>query len=205
MTQEPFYSELEVISRVLSGQIEAYSWIVKRYKTPLFRLGLKMTGDLAMVDDVVQETFIKAYQKLGTFAGRSSFKSWLYQIFMNTLRNFLRKKPVIPLEKCVLKYQDPMLNKLHHQQIANILEEAIQQLPPRQKMAVTLRIYEDLSFEEIAYIMGSPYDTAKANFRHGLLKLKTVLEKHGNILNSLEDPEPVVHDVFYHLEEGEVI
>lgn len=69
--------------------------------------------------------------------------------------------------------------ELLHKQLAAIIEEVIRSLPERQRLAVTLRLYEDLSFEEIATIMECPYDTAKANWRHGLLKIQAALKQRG--------------------------
>lgn len=174
--QVTFDADQEVIARVLGGDMSAFTTIVNKYRTPLFRLGLKLIGNLSQVDDIVQDTFIKVYKSLGSFQGRSSFKSWLYQIFMNTLRNSLRGKKMLPIDNMNIKIDFSGDRDIQRAQIAHTLEQAIRTLPPKQKMAVSLRIYEDLSFDEVSQIMQCPYDTAKANFRHGLLKLKALLE-----------------------------
>lgn len=170
-------SDQEVINMILNGDWNAFNRIVNRYRSPLFRLGLKLIGNLAQVDDIVQDTFIKAFKGLSKFENRSSFKSWIYQIFMNTLRNSLRGRKYLAIDTMELAVESDNEQKIQDQQIAQHLIQAIKLLPNKQKIAVTLRIYEDLSFEEIAQIMECPYDTAKANFRHGLIKLKTRLEE----------------------------
>ena len=171
-----FDADHEVLGRIRGGEIEAFRFLVIKYRVPLLRLGLKMLGDLSAVEDVLQDTFIKAYKSLDRFEGRSSFKSWLYQIFMNTLKNSCRRKKWVSIENTTIAFDFTGDTSIQHKQMAKLIEKAIQSLPPRQKIAVILRVYEDLSFEEIATVMKCPYDTAKANFRHGLLKLKSTLE-----------------------------
>lgn len=170
-------SDQDVINKILAGDWGAFSMIVNRYRTPLFRLGLKLIGNMAQVDDIVQDTFIKTFKGLAKFENRSSFKSWIYQIFMNTLRNSLRGRKHIALDTLELPVESESEQKIQEQQISTHLKAAIKALPTKQQIAVSLRIYEDLSFEEIAQIMQCPYDTAKANFRHGLMKLKTRLQE----------------------------
>jgi len=199
-----FEADNEVIARVLGGDVSTFSIIVKKYRQPLFRLGLKLIGNLSQVEDILQDTFIKAYKNLDRFEKRSSFKSWLYQIFMNTLRNALRGMSFIPIDKIQISMDFDGDKFLHHHQVAKLLQEAIQGLPPKQKMAVGLRIYEDLSFDEIAIIMNSPYDTAKANFRHGLLKLKTILEAVADLSPSDEAGEQRTFSFQYKLEEADL-
>ena len=84
-------ADLELIERVKLGDKSAFSSLVIRHQRGLLRLGLRFVKDLDQAEDIVQEAFIKAYEKLSTFEGRSSFKSWLYQIALNTARNRLRE------------------------------------------------------------------------------------------------------------------
>lgn len=171
-----FSEDTQAIQAFLQGNNQAFAWLVSKYRIHLFRLGVKMTRNFPLVEDAVQDTFIKAYQKLSGFEGRSSFKSWLYTIFLNTLRNHLRGKEHDTLESHHLSQGDSGGEQVfYRKQIAEKIELTIAQLPERQKLAVTLRIYEELPFEEIAQIMQCPYDTAKANFRHGILKVKQAL------------------------------
>lgn len=202
--QSDFNADNEVIARVIGGDVSAYSLIVKKYRTPLFRLGLKLIGNLSQVDDILQDTFIKAFKSLNKFEGRSSFKSWLYQIFMNTLRNSLRGRHMISIDKLQIPTHFDSDKNIQKRQIAELIENAIKTLPPKQKMAVSLRVYEDLSFDEISTIMNCPYDTAKANFRHGLLKLKTLLEGVEELSHPEESNDRQTFAYHYKLEEAEL-
>jgi RNA polymerase sigma-70 factor (ECF subfamily) len=204
LMQSHFDADNEVIARVLGGDVSAYSFIVQKYRVPLFRLGLKLIGNLSQVDDILQDTFIKAYKSLDKFQGRSSFKSWLYQIFMNTLRNSLRGRPILPIDKLHIHIDFDGDQSIQRKQVAELIETVIKKLPPKQQMAVSLRIYEDLSFEEISNIMNCPYDTAKANFRHGLLKLKNLLEGIREMIPQEETSERHTFHFQYKIEEVEL-
>ncbi|MCB0415746.1 MAG: sigma-70 family RNA polymerase sigma factor [Bdellovibrionales bacterium] len=135
---------------------------------------------MEFTEDVVQDTFIKAYTKLETFRGQSSFKSWLFKIGLNTAKNKLRSQRVgqLNLEKVHLSHGSKVENRIYHSNVKSQILQAIERLPQKQKEAIYLRIFEDLSFKEIADLMESPYDTAKANYRHGLMKLKNSLSRN---------------------------
>lgn len=139
--------------------------------------------DLGAAEDVVQESFIKAYEKLESFEGRSAFKSWLCQIAVNTARNKIRESrhEMTDLETVNLAVDPVAESVLVHGSIASLLQTEVEKLPFRQRTALVLRVYEDLSFHEIAEIMECPYDTAKANYRHALLKLRETLETRGEL------------------------
>ncbi len=168
----------ELVQEVRNGNSSSFSELVRRHQKSLVRLLLRMTRDLETAEEIVQESFIKAFQKIDSFENRSSFKSWLYQIALNTGRNSLRsnKSPKASLEQVHLSVGSTAHSKVIKQSISKTLNDLIAELPDRQKTSLVLRIYDDLSFAEIAEIMQCPYDTAKANYRHGLIKLKDALQ-----------------------------
>lgn len=140
-------------------------------------------------EDVVQESFIKAYEKLGGFEGRASFKSWLYQIAVNTARNKIRENrhDMTDIENVHLAVDAVAETSLVQGAVADLLQTEVEKLPFRQRTALVLRVYEDLSFAEIAQVMECPYDTAKANYRHALMKLRTVFEKKQELKTWTDD------------------
>lgn len=170
--------DLEWIEQIRKGQRTSFSHLVKKYQKSLLRLSLRFTKDLGTAEDVVQEAFMKAYERLETFEGRASFKSWLFQITVNTAKNKLRERRDghSDIDSVQLSVQAEAESGLRQEALSKLLQKAVDVLPFRQRTALVLRIYEDLSFKEIAEIMGCPYDTAKANYRHALLKLKTEFE-----------------------------
>ena len=176
-------ADLELIERVKLGDKSAFSSLVIRHQRGLLRLGLRFVKDLDQAEDIVQEAFIKAYEKLSTFEGRSSFKSWLYQIALNTARNKLRenRRETVDVEDTHLSVMPVGETTMVHTAVADLLNKEVDKLPFRQRTALVLRVYEDLSFNEIAEIMQCPYDTAKANYRHALMKLKEVFENREDL------------------------
>ena len=159
----------------------------------LMKVVVRMTRDLDLAEDIVQDAFIKSYKRLHLFEGRSSFRSWLYQIALNTARNRFRKYSretltAEPIESAVNSVAESNMMAMD---VRAILQTEIARLPDRQKTALTLRIFEDLSFKEIAEMMECPYDTAKANYRHALMKLKERLEGNSMLKTwSASQPSP---------------
>lgn len=175
-------TDLELVALVQSGDHEAFAELVRRHQRGLLRLILRLTRELPLAEDVVQETFIKVFEKIDLFEGRSSFKSWLYQIGLNTAKNRFRSRnpeeftTELPSGEVAATTESHMVRD----DVSKRLREEIDLLPDRQRLAITLRVFEDLSFKEIAQIMDCPYDTAKANYRHALLKLRDRFESAFN-------------------------
>ncbi len=152
-------------------------------------MSLRFVKDLDTAEDVVQEAFIKAYEKLHSFEGRSSFKSWLFQIAVNNARNKLRdsRKNMVDIDNIQLAVGAEAESGMVHGAVAGLLQEEVDKLPDRQRTALVLRVYEDMSFKEIAEIMDCPYDTAKANYRHALMKLREVFEEQNELKSWTEE------------------
>lgn len=173
------FTDLDLVEKVKAGQVAAYSQLVKRHQRGLMRLCLRFMKDVDSAQDVAQEAFIKAYDRLGSFEARSSFKSWLFQIAVNTAKNKIRDDrggQMVELEGVHLSVGPLAEEDLCQAQVAGTIRDLVDRLPERQRLAVSLRVYEDLSFKEIAELMDCPYDTAKANFRHGLMRLKEQIQ-----------------------------
>jgi RNA polymerase sigma-70 factor (ECF subfamily) len=179
-------TDQELVDLVKSGDKKAFSTLVRRHQKAVMRLSVRFMKDVDAAEDVVQEAFIKSYERIASFEGRSSFKSWLFQIAVNTAKNKLRDRhtkgrdntDIFEMQLGVAPIAEATLV---HGSVADLLQKFVEELPPRQRTALVLRVYEDLSFKEIADIMECPYDTAKANYRHALMKLKTDLEEHQDL------------------------
>lgn len=171
-------SDVELVSEVKAGSRSAFTELVRRHQRGLLRIVLRLTRELPLAEDIVQETFIKAYEKMEMFEGRSSFKSWLYQVGLNTAKNRFRSRPPEEFTTDILQggVDAGAERDLVKGDVAKKLRAEVDLLPERQRIAITLRVFEDLSFKEIAQIMNCPYDTAKANYRHALLKLRDTFE-----------------------------
>jgi RNA polymerase sigma-70 factor (ECF subfamily) len=170
----------EIVSLVMEGDRKAFSTLVKRHQKPLLRVAYRFVKDLDAAEDVVQESFIKAYERLSSFEARSTFKSWLFQICVNTAKNKLRDRrdDMSDIDDVPLAVNAQAEAALVHNAVSQLIQTHVDQLPFKQKTALVLRIYEDMSFKEIAEVMDCPYDTAKANYRHALMRLKEELSSN---------------------------
>lgn len=183
-------SDNEVVELVKGGDRKVFSVLVRRHQKSLLRMSLRFVKDMDVAEDVVQESFIKAYERLNSFEARATFKSWLFQIAINTAKNKLRerRKDMSDIDDVPLAVAAVAETTLVHGAVAELIQKHVDQLPSKQRTALVLRIYEDMSFKEIAEIMECPYDTAKANYRHALLKLREEIQ-HNNELTNWSEQE----------------
>lgn len=167
----------QLVERVQRGDKQAFDLLVIKYQRRLARLLSQFIRDAAEVDDVTQETFIKAYRALPSFRGESAFYTWLYRIGINTAKNFLvtqgRRAPTTSIgfdnedaenfeEGSQLREMNTPESELMSKQIAQTVNQTLQELPEELRMAITLREIEGLSYEEIAGIMNCPIGTVRS-------------------------------------------
>lgn len=198
-------ADIELVEEIKEGVTSAFAELVKRHQTSLLRVCTRMTRDEELAEDIVQESFVKAFRKINLFEGRSSFKSWLFQIAINTARNKLRvqKLETVNIEHVQMATNQTAEASLIHLDIRDLLMKEVDKLPEKQRRALELRIYEDLSFQEIAQIMECPYDTAKANYRHGLLKIKQSLEGNEMLKNWVSSADNLFSEIHMNLAEAD--
>lgn len=172
--------DFDMVRAIQLGNIQLFSNIVKKYDKALLRVVGRYIRDRGLVEDVVQEAFFKAFQHLGKFEFRCSFKNWLYKIAINTARNKLRTLKVTEnIDDIVIVELCQIEGNMIVEEVKVLLRSLIDQLPEKQKQTLELRVFQDLSFKEVAQLMNCPYDTAKANYRHAMLKLKEHFRKDG--------------------------
>jgi len=176
-------TEAEIIVRVMGGDRQAYALLVDEYKGPIFNLAYRMTGSREDADDLTQETFIRAFQKLHQFQPDKKFFTWLYTIGINLIRNHLKKNIRDVSHHAAADYA------LEHQARGNGtgqgdgpvddrmigLERIIQQLPVDLREAIILKYTQDLTFEEVADVTGDSLSAVKMRIYRGLEKIKEML------------------------------
>ena len=172
-------SDLQLVERTVAGDQRAYELLVIKYQRRIERLIGRMVRDTDLVQDIAQETFIRAYRALHQFRGEAQFYTWLYRIAVNTAKKALmdlKRNPVI-YEGALRSSDDedetsyfgrePTSEEtpetvLAAKEIAEAVNAAMQALPEDLRQAVTLREIEGLSYEEIATAMECPIGTVRS-------------------------------------------
>ena len=174
-TGTPMEEDIQLLDRHASGDREAFDELVRKYQKPLYSLLYRMVSDADDAADLVQKTLVKAFTGISGFEHRSSFKTWLYQIAINLAKNLYRDRARVqhvPIDEVVISRNPGTVESLIRKQIKNRLREAVAGLPEKQRLTVMLRIQEQKTFDEIAAILCCSTGTAKANYHHGVQKLK---------------------------------
>jgi RNA polymerase sigma factor (sigma-70 family) len=171
------FTEADLIARVLSREDHnAFGELVRRYQSPVRAFLTRMTrGDSHLADDLAQETFLKAWQKLYTFRGDAKFSTWLFGIAFNEFRGAARKRKELALDD-VENLPDEMAAGAHPE-LRLDLTEAMKVLNSSERSAILLCCQNGLSHEEAAHVLDCPLGTVKTNILRGKEKLKHRLSK----------------------------
>ena len=161
--------------RVQQGDKSAYDHLVRKYQYKIIQMVNRFVKDPSEAQDVAQEAFLKAYRALGNFRGDSAFYTWLYRIAINTAKNYLvsRARRYSQFEIDVqeaeqlgnlpqLKSLDTPEQQLLNEEIVDYIKLAIDKLPEEMRMAIMLREFEGMSYEEIALAMDCPVGTVRS-------------------------------------------
>jgi RNA polymerase sigma-70 factor (ECF subfamily) len=165
----------ELVARVQQGDKSAYDLLVIKYQHKIVQLVNRYVKDASEAQDVAQEAFIKAYRALDSFRGESAFYTWLYRIAINTAKNYLvaRARRSSDYQVDILDAEQvenaPQLQGvetperlLFSQEIIETIKTAIDNLPEEMRVAIMLREFEGMSYEEIAQAMDCPVGTVRS-------------------------------------------
>ena len=171
-------NDIELVNRVKSGDTAAFDFLVIKYQRTVIRLLSRIVRDPVEVEDIAQESFLKAYRAITQFRGDSAFYTWLYRIAVNTAKNYLfsRGRRPIPISdlntnsedgesfdfQAVSDTSETPEGTMVGMQIAEAVNRAVEKLPNELSTAVTLREMEGLSYEEIAEVMNCPIGTVRS-------------------------------------------
>ncbi len=172
-------SDVMLVERTVAGDQRAFELLVIKYQRRIQRLIGRMVRDVDLVDDIAQETFIRAYRALHQFRGDAQFYTWLYRIAVNTAKKFLlelKRDPTIS-QAALASHDDddetfrprnePSTDEspesvLAAKEIAQAVNAALEALPDDLKQAITLREMDGLSYEDIAEVMNCPIGTVRS-------------------------------------------
>lgn len=179
----------KIVENLLNGNNEAFSEIVSKYLKSVYNFIYSLTRDFSSLDDLTQETFIKAWKNIKKFDKDRSFKTWIFTIAKNTAFDYFKKKKTIPFSNFIDEEGNNKLENisdnnilpdeiLERKNIAEIMEGKLKEIPEKYRIILTLHYKEDFSLSEIAEILDKPYNTIKSGHQRALKKLKEVLKNN---------------------------
>lgn len=173
-------SDAVLVARCVQGDSQAFDDLVLKYQKTLFNTALRMTGDFDTAEEVTQEAFVKAYQRLGTFDQRFRFFSWLYRILINeTLDQLERRKRHEALSDWMTSSEPGPAELQERSDAEEMLREALLAVAPEQRALLLLKHFEELTYEEIGVILEIPVKKVKSRLFTARMQLKAALEKRG--------------------------
>ena len=174
-------AEREAIEACRRGEREAFDRLVVRYQRDVYRLCYRYVNDHEDANDLAQEAFLKAWRAISRFRGESSFSTWLYRIAVNACLNFrAQRRPTT--QELPETLADPVpgaLARAEGDDEARRVRGAVARLPEKQRATLILKVYHELTHEEVAEILGSTVGTVKANLFHALGNLRRLLSAEG--------------------------
>ena len=179
------YNEKEIVVLLQdpARQREAFARIVKEYSEQLYWQirRLVLTHDDA--NDILQNTFIKAWTNIEYFRGDAKMSTWLYRIALNECLTFLNKQRASQ-QLSIDEAETETMNQLESDtyfdgdETQKIFLQAVKQLPDKQQMIFNLKYFKEMKYEEISEILGTSIGALKASYHHAVKKIESFLEKH---------------------------
>jgi RNA polymerase sigma-70 factor (ECF subfamily) len=170
--------DLELAERFRDGDRAAFDVLVRRHQKGMWRLIRRYVKSDADAADITQLAFVRAFRGLTGFRGTATVRSWLYRIAINCalswLRDHRREQPAEIAEEALID-DNPAPAQLSAGDDRAQLRRAIAQLPPKQKLVLELRVFDDLSFREVAELADCSENTAKVNFHYAVKRLRDIL------------------------------
>jgi RNA polymerase sigma-70 factor, ECF subfamily len=184
--------ELAIVERARAGDAAAFSELVQRYERKIYRLAKHITQNDEDAEDVLQESFLKAYTHLDSFHGDSKFYTWLVRIAVNEALMKLRKRKSDKsvsldepqdtgedmVQREIAVWEDDPEKKYSREELAEILNNAVQSLKPSFRTVFVLRDIEELSTEDTAETLGISIPAVKSRLLRARLQLREKLTRH---------------------------
>ena len=167
-----------LVDRYRAGDLRAFDELVRKHQRAIYYLARRYVRDPDEAKDVAQRAFVKAFHGLRGLRGAGAFKTWLYKIAanlaLNHIRDHARLRPVEDMK------EEPAVDAVGAARLADAekqakLHGAIGTLPPKQRLVLELRIFDELSFREVAVVAGCSENAAKVNFHHAVKRLRETI------------------------------
>ena len=186
--------EKALIGQILAGDKDAFAQLVQTYQKPVYNLCLRMVSNPSDAEDLAQEAFVKAWRGLRFYKHEAAFSTWLYRLTSNVCIDFLRKQKrqnTISLtdedeQELEIPDAEPMPEELLlHREKQQAVSEAMAQLEEEYRLALTLRVVDDLTYEQIAEVLGIKVGTVKSRIARAREQLRKNLLENGNIFGNI--------------------
>ncbi len=184
-----------LVKNYIAGDENALAVLINRHQSKLYGFIYSKVGDRDLTDDIFQDTFIKVIKTLksNSYNEEGKFLPWVMRIAHNLIIDHFRRNKKMPMFRETEEFSifsimsDQSLtieNQLITEQVEQDLKRIIQELPADQREVVMMRMYQDLSFKEIAELTGVSINTALGRMRYALLNMRKVIDKHQIILTN---------------------
>ncbi len=188
----PQVDEATLIERVKNGDQQAFEDLVSRYENKVYRLAIKLTRNETLAEEVMQEVFLKIYEKIGTFRGESALSSWIYRIAANACfakLNLEKRHQHADLEEAMPQAEIALLERqdstpeapdrpLLTNEALSVISRAIERLPEDFRIVLTLRDVEGMSNEEVARVLELSVPAVKSRLHRARLLLRKKLARY---------------------------
>lgn len=175
------FAEEEILGRFRAGdREEAFRILVETHGRAVYNIALFTLDDEVLAEDATQDAFIRIYRHLGKFKGEARLSTWIYRIVKNVCYDYLKKRRHTPMDEAEERHlmdgngfspEEEVLSEWQHKAV----RDAVEQLPVKQRLAITLYYFQDKSYEEVAAIMGQPLNTVKSHLHRAKVVLASRL------------------------------
>lgn len=174
--------ETEIIKLSQQGDIHSFNILVERYQKEIFNFAVRILGNIHDAEDVCQISWISAWNSIGRFNG-GSFRSWILHIVANDCRDEFRRRKraaTLSIDNCPISIMSNLVDNCAKDiEMREVIQEALLKLPHEQRTIITLREYNNLTYDEIAKVIGCSIGTVRSRLNRGRIKLRNILRCWG--------------------------
>jgi len=178
-TERDVDPDAALVARLRGGDRRAFDELVRRYQRPLYHLALRYLRNEADAADTTQRAFVRVFKSIGRFRGEASFRTWIYRIAINLALNHIRdhrRERATEISDDALTTDAIGADRMASAQDSMRLRAAIEHLPPKQRMVIELRVYDELPFREVGELCDCTENAAKVNFHHAMRRLRQLMD-----------------------------
>ncbi|MCY4402063.1 MAG: sigma-70 family RNA polymerase sigma factor [Candidatus Poribacteria bacterium] len=179
----------ELVTRFHKGDTEAFNTLVLKYQNRIAKLIYSKIHDAESTKDLCQEVFLKVYKSLSRFKGDSAFYSWLYRIAMNSCIDYIRqqsRRKTVGIDDLEAGVEEFLLisklpspsHMIEMQELGDIIDKAVNHLPPKQQQVFRLRYEKKLQIKEVAVLINRSEGTVKTHLHHAHRRLRELLRPY---------------------------